>query len=400
MQPELVPIPSKDAASASLKFKRVSPVTIKQIFGPQVEKNTGNALLQKLQAQRLAGTLDEGIPDVDESTLNQGLEWLRTNYPLDEDTAILSRLEREEAQEHQTFIDRAENLGLYKSGTSNEQPTSQGQTSSEPLVYIPQQDPERNRVLGTSFLDRKRAANKAAYDAEEAAKKAEQEAAEAEAIRIGKPIPTAETQAVVRRKMVAEKKAQWKEHVQSVFGEKGSNYKFPVMTISRRLWPSAVLTAAVIGLSMLFATFYTPPPKRARIWPDIPPAAATMLVLIGMNVAVFLAWRVVPLQRGMYKYFTNVPGYPRTFAILGSLFSHQMPLHLAMNMLVLWIFGTKLHDDIGRGPFLAIFFACGAFSSFFSLAGHVFTSTFLTGALGASGVLAGIIGTWCVINSE
>ena len=270
----------------------------------------------------------------------------------------------------------------------------------DPVTYIPQQDPDRNRVLGTSLFDKKRDAYKAEIAARKAAKKAEQEAAEAEGIRIGKPVPTPETQALVRKQQVEEKKAQWQDHVQSVFGKPQGPQRWPTMTNFQRLWPSAVFTAAVIGLSVLFAQYYTPPPRQARIWPDIPPAAATVIVVIGMNVIVFLAWRVVPLQRFLFKYFMSVPGCPRAFTVLGNTFSHQKLWHLTLNMMVMWIFGTRLHDDIGRGPFLATLMACGAFSSFVSLVGHVFTSAFQSGALGASGIISGLMAAWCVVNSE
>lgn len=396
--PKNVPIPPKDSASAPVTFKPVSRATVKEIFGPKVDHKRGNDLLRKVQNQRAAGTLDEGIPGCSEKTLNEGLGWLRTKYPLDEDAAIIARLEREEAQESQVLVDRAVRLGIYKPTDASEQSTPQIQTSSQKtVIYTPQQDPDRNRVLGTSLLDKKRLANEAAYKAELAAKKAEQEAAEAEAIRIGKPVPTAQTQALVREQQVAEKKAYWLEHAQSAFGK---TQQWPTMTKFQRLWPSAVFTAAVIGLSVLFAHYYTPPPKKARIWPDIPPAAATVLVLISMNVLVFLAWRVTPLQRSLFQYFMSVPGYPRAFTLVGNTFSHQAPWHLTLNMVVLWVFGTRLHDDIGRGPFLATYMSCGAFSSFFSLSANVLTNSLGSGALGASGVIAGLMATWCVVNSE
>ena len=42
------------------------------------------------------------------------LQWLRKNYPLDEDAAIFARIEREELQEEEKLVRRAEELGLYK----------------------------------------------------------------------------------------------------------------------------------------------------------------------------------------------------------------------------------------------------------------------------------------------
>ena len=401
LEPKDVPIQPKDSASAFHDFEPVSPAAVKEIFGVHIGHRRGNELITKIQVQRVAGTLDEGILGCEETVLNQGLQWLRTNYPLDEDAATIARLEREEAQESQVLIDRAERLGIYKSTDDSEPSNPQIQTSSQDtIVYTPQQDPERNRVLGTSLLDKKRLANEAAYEAEQAVKKAEREAAEAEAIRIGKPVPTSQTQAVVRKQRLAEKKAQWQEHVKSVFGKPAEGQQWPTMTKFQRLWPSAVFTAAVIGLSALFAHYYTPPPKKARIWPDIPPAAATVLVLIGMNVLVFFAWQVVPLQRTLFKYFMTVPGYPRAVTVIGNTFSHQAAQHLTWNMVVLWVFGTRLHDDIGRGQFLATYLSCGAFSSFFSLSAYVFTNSLGSGALGPSGVIAGLVAAWCLVNSE
>ena len=399
LEPEQVPKLPRHTASRPYEIKRVSPALMKHIFGREVGLEKGNLILQLLQVQRVAGILDEGIPDIDESTLNQGLEYLRTKYPLDEDAAIISRLEREEAQQSQDLVDRAVKIGLYAPLDPKEQPSSQVQTSPKnALAYVPQQDPDRNRVLGYSYIEQMRKENKAILEKEEAAKKAEQEAAEAEAIRTGVPIPTAETQALVRREKLAEKKSAWMEYSRSAFGKEGEGW--PTMTVFQRLWPSGLFTAAVLGMSALFAIFYVPPPKKARIWPDIPPAAATVLVIIGMNVLVFFAWHVVVLQRGMFRYFLNVPGLPSAFSIIGCTFSHQQMFHLTTNMLVLWIFGSKLHDSIGRGPFLAIYMACGALSSFGSLTGYVIKSAFQSGALGASGAVAGVIAAWCVVNKE
>ena len=405
LKPEDVPISSPDLASASTEFRPVPPATVKQIFGSQADPKRGNDILKELQHQRAKGTLDEGIPKCTETALNQGLQWLRSNYPLDEDAAIISRFEREESQESQVLVDRAERLGIYKPTEASEHTDPQIQPSSQDkVIYTPQQDPERNRILGTSLLDKKRLANEAAWEAEQAVKKAEQEAAEAEGIRIGKPVPTAQTQAVVRRQKVAEKKAYWLEHAQSAFGTAKPGAKtgeqWPQMTKFQRLWPSAVFTVAVVGLSVLFAHYYTPPPKKARLWPEIPPAAATTLVLIGMNILVFLAWKIVPLQRSLFRNFMAVPGYPRVFTLIGNTFSHQARWHLTMNMLVLWVFGTRLHDDIGRGPFLATYMSCAVLSSFASLTCYVLTNSLGSGGLGASGAIAGLMATWCVVNSE
>lgn len=79
----------------------------------------GNRVLRVLHGRRLSGTLDLDLPadianKIPQVTLDHGLEWLRQKYPVDEDAAIIKRIEREELEEEARLIARAEKLGLYK----------------------------------------------------------------------------------------------------------------------------------------------------------------------------------------------------------------------------------------------------------------------------------------------
>lgn len=92
---------------------------IKFIFGPGVSVKVGNKALAALQTQRLEGTLDLDLPadivrTVTPSQVDSALQWLRENHPLDEDAAILARIEKEERQAEEKLVRRAEELGLYK----------------------------------------------------------------------------------------------------------------------------------------------------------------------------------------------------------------------------------------------------------------------------------------------
>ena len=67
----------------------------------------------------MRGTLDLELPGditgrVSGSTIDAALAWLRVNYPIDEDAAIMARIEREEQEEEERLVHRAEELGLYK----------------------------------------------------------------------------------------------------------------------------------------------------------------------------------------------------------------------------------------------------------------------------------------------
>lgn len=72
-----------------------------------------------LHGRRVSGTLDLDLPaditrTVPQHFLECGLSWLRENFRLDEEAAIIARIEREEQEEEDRLIRRAEELGLYK----------------------------------------------------------------------------------------------------------------------------------------------------------------------------------------------------------------------------------------------------------------------------------------------
>lgn len=97
-----------------------SAAEIKKIFGGQeLSPQMGNRALAVIQGRRIAGTLDLEFPADIASSLNlqqfeAALEWLRKNRPIDEDAAIIGRIEREEREEEARLIRRGQELGLYK----------------------------------------------------------------------------------------------------------------------------------------------------------------------------------------------------------------------------------------------------------------------------------------------
>ena len=116
----------------------------------------------------------------------------------------------------------------------------------------------------------------------------------------------------------------------------------------------------------------------------------TMAGLIGLNVAVFLGWRVPGLQSLMTRYMTHsTRSHPIT--LLTSTFSHQGPLHLAFNMIALWGFGQVLHERMGREQFLAFYLTAGMTASLGSHWVRLWRADW-TASLGASGALFGVAG--------
>jgi len=172
----------------------------------------------------------------------------------------------------------------------------------------------------------------------------------------------------------------------------------PEMTMFQRLWPSGLLTLAVVAFCLVLPLLYTAPKNSQRMYPDIPPAAATIMGLIAINIIVFAMWHSPPFFRLLNKYFITVPGYPIPASLFGNMFSHQEFSHLAINMFVLFFVGTRLHDEVGRANFLAIYLSSGMLGSFLSLTSFVVRSSFISSALGASGALSGVIAAYLWLN--
>lgn len=120
---------------------------------------------------------------------------------------------------------------------------------------------------------------------------------------------------------------------------------------SQRFVSPLIFTLITLGLCYVFASNYEPPAKQDRLWPDVPPAAATVGAIIGANLAITLMWKYIPPSwRLLNRFFVIVPFYPSGLSMIGSTFSHQTWRHLATNMMVLGLMGTR--GEICRYYFL------------------------------------------------
>ncbi|KAI9845330.1 MAG: hypothetical protein M1837_004952 [Sclerophora amabilis] len=294
------------------------------------------------------------------------LRWLRRNYPVDEEAAYEARVQSEKHDHEEKLVADAERLGIYK----------------------PQQGVRGGNVYGKGVLDEFRE-----HREREIEKKRKEQAEEVKA-------NTGSLEESGRKGAVAHREEpEWIRHYRK-HGLITDATTPPEMSMARRISPSICVAAITILCCFIASSAYFPPSHSARIWPETPPAAATILGLILANSIILLAWRVPPLYRTLNKYFVNVPGYPFAFSTLGNLFSHQSVLHFAMNMTVLWIVGTKLHDSLNRADFLNVYFTGGVVGSIVSLVGHALRRNLVTSSLGASGSICGVLGAYLWINSN
>jgi rhomboid-like protein len=100
------------------------------------------------------------------------------------------------------------------------------------------------------------------------------------------------------------------------------------------------------------------------------------------------------------KYFTIVPMAPYAVSILGAALRHQPLSHLLTNGISLVFFGLSLHEDVGRGTFLAIFFASGAVGGFSALAWNVLRQNWYTYIFGSSSCVLGVAAAAIVVRPE
>jgi membrane associated rhomboid family serine protease len=136
------------------------------------------------------------------------------------------------------------------------------------------------------------------------------------------------------------------------------------------------------------------------------PARRTPVInylIVAANVMMFL-WELSLgpyLQRALYsvafvpRYFW-VPGYmvPNIIRIFISMFLHGGFLHIASNMLYLWIFGDNIEDRLGHAKYLIFYLVCGFGAT---LTHAFFNAGSNVPAIGASGAIAGVLGAYLVL---
>jgi len=84
---------------------------------------------------------------------------------------------------------------------------------------------------------------------------------------------------------------------------------------------------------------------------------------------------------------------PAPATLVTSMFLHGGWLHLAGNMLYLWIFGDNVEDELGHGRFFLFYLLCGVIAA---LAQAIAAPTSDAPTVGASGAIAGVLGAYLV----
>ena len=131
--------------------------------------------------------------------------------------------------------------------------------------------------------------------------------------------------------------------------------------------------------------------------------------LIALNI---LAFAVTALggQEAVVASFAVIPGelfgqvvqapvqtvsLPENLTLLSYMFFHGDLLHLAGNMIFLWVFGDNVEDSMGHIRFLAFYLLCGIFAG---LTHAWITPDSGVPLIGASGAVAGVIAAYLMLH--
>jgi membrane associated rhomboid family serine protease len=90
----------------------------------------------------------------------------------------------------------------------------------------------------------------------------------------------------------------------------------------------------------------------------------------------------------------HVPPHVAFLTLITAMFIHGGWLHIAGNMLFLWIFGNNVEDSMGRLRFIVFYLLCGILAGLAQLATDP-SSTVPN--IGASGAIAGVLGAYILL---
>jgi membrane associated rhomboid family serine protease len=131
---------------------------------------------------------------------------------------------------------------------------------------------------------------------------------------------------------------------------------------------------------------------------DVIPSRTTPYVtiaLVVLNSLIFLyQWSLGDQGNAFVETFGLIPAYFSWGTVFTSMFLHGGILHVAGNMLYLWIFGDNVEDRMGHGRFIVFYLLCGIAAA---LAQTLSVPDSTVPMVGASGAIAGVMGAYFIL---
>jgi membrane associated rhomboid family serine protease len=150
-------------------------------------------------------------------------------------------------------------------------------------------------------------------------------------------------------------------------------------------------------------------PYRDENPTELVPILTVALIIANVAVWMFVQGGGVDLESSVCRYglipaeLTGKPAIGQRVCPLGgltwptlvtSMFMHGGWVHLASNLLFLWVFGNNVEDSTGHFRFMAFYLFCGLAAAFL----HVGLSSGSTiPTVGASGAISGVLGAYLLL---
>lgn len=124
-------------------------------------------------------------------------------------------------------------------------------------------------------------------------------------------------------------------------------------------------------------------------------------MLMAANIGIFITYGFLPAERVYQAVFVDWALIPARisfgegyYTFVTSQFLHGGWMHLAGNMLFLWIFGDNIEDELGHWRYLAFYLASGIAAGLLHYASGVDSQVPM---VGASGAIAGVMGGYLLL---
>lgn len=124
--------------------------------------------------------------------------------------------------------------------------------------------------------------------------------------------------------------------------------------------------------------------------------------LMALNIVVFLGYFQLFTEPRMLNLFffdwamipARITAGENAFSLVSSMFLHGGILHLAGNMLFLFIFGDNVEDEMGHFRYLMFYLASGIAASLVQIVSAPYSTV---PTVGASGAIAGVMGSYLLM---
>ncbi len=136
-----------------------------------------------------------------------------------------------------------------------------------------------------------------------------------------------------------------------------------------------------------------------------PPVVTVALISINCLIFFYLSflgegfqlalvkWGAIPFEVTHGVELTPELPFFAPLSLFSSMFLHGGFLHLAGNMLYLWIFGDNVEDQLGHVKFFIFYILCGLAASLLHI---ITTPNSKVPMVGASGAIAGVLGAYMI----